>query len=407
MSDTYRFPESFLFGAAVSAHQVEGGNTNSDWWWWEHLQATPCHEPSGDACDFLHRYRDDIAMLASFGLNAFRFSIEWARIEPAEGEFSRVALDHHRRVLEACHEQGVLPIVTFHHFTLPRWLQDAGGFAADRFPALFERYCDHAAGALGDLIGCACTLNEPQGLGSSGYLLGINPPGHEDDREGAQQVIDNLLEAHKMGAAAIRGRYRIPVGVTLAMPDLQYEDGAKPGSSSLEVESRVIDWFLELARKDDFVGVQTYTRFRYGPDGPRSPGHDWSDTTREMVETDVTTQMGYDDYPQALGTAIRRAAKACPGIPILVTENGIATAHDERRIAFIDAALREVSACLAEGIDVRSYLYWSLLDNFEWAFGYAPTFGLVAVDRKTFARHPKPSAAWLGAVAKSRALVRA
>jgi len=407
MTDTFRFPESFLFGAAVSAHQVEGQNTNSDWWWWEHLQSTPCHEPSGDACDFLNRYRDDIAMLASFGLNAFRFSIEWARIEPADGEFSRAALGHYRRVLEACHEHGVMPIVTFHHFTLPRWVQDAGGFASDRFPALFERYCDHAAAALGDLIGCACTINEPQGLGSSGYLLGINPPGHEDDRDGAQRAIDNLLEAHKLGGAAIRSRHSIPVGVTLAMPDLQYEDGAVPGSSSLEVESRVVDWFLELARKDEFIGVQTYTRFRYGPEGPRSPGHDWSDTMRELVETDVTTQMGYEDYPQALGGAIRRAARTCPGIPILVTESGIATGHDERRVRFIEASLREVSACLAEGIDVRSYIYWSLLDNFEWAFGYAPTFGLVAVDRQTMARHPKPSAAWLGAVARSRALVPA
>jgi beta-glucosidase len=405
MSDaTVRFPESFLFGAAVSAHQVEGGNTNSDWWWWEHLQSTPVHEPSGDACDFYHRYRDDIAMLASFGLNAFRFSIEWARIEPAEGEFSRAALDHYRRVLEACHEHRVMPIVTFHHFTVPKWLQDAGGFASDRFPALFERYCDRAAAALGDLIGIACTINEPAGLGSSGYLLGINPPGHEDDRDGAQRAIDNLLEAHKKGGAAIRARYRIPVGVTLAMPDLQYEDGAQPGSSSLEVESRVNDWFLEVARKDEFVGVQTYTRFRYGPDGPRSPGHDWSDTTREMIETDVTTQMGYEDYPQALGGAIRRAARACPGLPILVTESGIATAHDVRRIAFMQAALREVQACLADGIDVRSYVYWSLLDNFEWAFGYAPKFGLVAVDRHTFSRHPKPSASWLGEVARRRSL---
>ncbi len=399
-----RFPDGFLFGAAVSAHQVEGGNVNSDWWWWEHIESTPVHEPSGDACDFYHRYREDVSQLASFGLNAFRFSIEWARIEPAEGEFSRAALDHYRRVLEACRESSVTPIVTFHHFTLPHWLQEAGGLSSERFPALFERYCDRAAAALGDLIGVACTINEPQGLGSSGFLLGINPPGHTDDREGAQKAVDNLLEAHRVGAAAIRSRFAIPVGVTLAMPDIQYEDGAQPGNSSLEVESKVIDWFLELARKDDFVGVQTYTRFRIGPDGPRSPGHDWSDLTREMTETDTTTQMGYEDYPQALGAAIRRAAKSCPSVPVLVTESGIATAHDERRIAYMKAALGEVQACLAEGIDVRSYLYWSWLDNFEWSFGYAPTFGLVAVDRQTFARTPKPSAAWLGQVARNRSV---
>jgi beta-glucosidase len=177
-----------------------------------------------------------------------------------------------------------------------------------------------------------------------------------------------------------------------------------PGSSSIELESRINDWFLELARHDDFIGVQTYTRFRYGPEGARSPGHDWSDTEREVTETDQTTQMGYEFYPQALGGAIRRAHRSCPGVPILVTENGIATSNDEKRVAYIDAAMREVLGCLAEGIEVRSYLYWSLLDNFEWALGYAPTFGLVAVDRQTFARRPKPSASWLGQVARAGTL---
>jgi beta-glucosidase len=402
MHDALTFPPGFLFGAAISAHQAEGGNTNSDWWWWEHAETTPCREPSGDACDFYHRYREDVAMLAGFGLNSFRFGIEWARIEPAEGEFSAAALDHYRRVLDACSDQGVAPIVTFHHFTVPRWLLDKGSFAAPEFPALFERYCDRAAAALGDRIAYACTLNEPQGLGSSGWLLGINPPGHTDDRDGAQHAVDNLLEAHRRGAAAIRARAGVPTGVTLAVPDLQYEDGAAPGTSSLELESRVNDWFFELARKDDFVGVQTYTRFRFGPEGSRSPGADWSDMTRELVETDGTTLMGYELYPRAVGGAIRRAHRACPGVPILVTENGIATGDDRKRVAYIDVALHEVLACLGEGIDVRAYLYWSLLDNFEWALGYAPTFGLVAVDRQTFARHPRPSAMYLGAVALAR-----
>jgi beta-glucosidase len=404
MSTPERFPDGFLFGASVSAHQTEGGNTNSDWWWWEHLDSTPCREPSGDACDLYHRYREDVATLAGCGLRAFRFGIEWSRIEPAEGEFSQAELDHYRRMLEACRERGVTPVVTFHHFTVPRWLPDQGGLAAPAFPSLFERYCDRAAGALGDLIGYACTINEPQGLGSSGWLLGANPPGHTDDRDGAQRAVDHLLDAHRMGAAAIRSRAGIPAGLTLALPDLQYEDGAHPGSTSLELESKVADWFLELARDDDFIGVQSYTRFRFGPEGSRSPGFDWSDTLRELEETDQTTQMGYEIYPPAIGSAIRRAAAGCPGVPIMVTENGIATAHDERRIAFMEAAIREVHACLAEGIDVRSYLYWSWLDNFEWGLGYGPTFGLVAVDRRTFARHPKTSAEWLGAVSRRNGL---
>jgi beta-glucosidase len=280
------------------------------------------------------------------------------------------------------------------------WVHEAGGFAADEFPRWFERYCARAADALGDRMAYACTLNEPQGLGSSGWLLGINPPGHTDDRDGAQRAVDNLLEAHRLGAAAIRSHAGVPAGVTLAVPDIQYEDGAEPGTSSLELESQVNDWFFQLARQDDFVGVQTYTRFRFGPEGSRSPGSDWSDTTRELEETDSTTQMGYEYYPQALGGAIRRAHRSCPGVPILVTESGIATSNDEKRIHYIDTAIREVLACLGEGIDVRSYLYWSLLDNFEWMFGYRPKFGLVSVNRETFERTVKPSARLLGDIAK-------
>jgi beta-glucosidase len=398
------FPAGFLFGASVGAHQVEGGNTNTDWWWWEHKEGTPCVEPSGDACDFYHRYAEDIAMLAGFGLDAFRFGIEWSRIEPAEGEFSRAALDHYRRMLAACHEHGVTPILTFHHFTLPRWQHDLGGLAEPRFPERFARYCERAAAALGDLIGYACTINEPQGLGLSGFVLGINPPGIKGDHDAARRAADNLLEAHRLSAPAIRAHTTAPVGVCLAIPDIQYEDGARPGDSGFEIESQINDEFFALARGDDYIGVQTYTRIRIGPEGPRSPGSDWSGVSRELVETEDTTQMGYEFYPRALGGAIRRAWAATGGIPILVTENGVATVRDERRIDYMRVALGEVQACLEEGMDVRGYVHWSLLDNFEWAFGYRPRFGLVEVDRATFARTPKPSAHWLGGVARSRSL---
>ncbi len=399
-----RFPDGFLFGASVGAYQVEGGNTNSDWWWWEHQERTPCIEPSGDACDFYHRYAEDIAMLAGFGLDTFRFGIEWARVEPAEGEFSAAELDHYRRMLAACHEHGVTPVLTFHHFTLPIWLHHQGGFTSPKFPDLFARYCDRAASRLGDLIGWACTINEPQGLGLSGYVLGINPPGHRGDLDGARRAAEHLLEAHRLAAPAIRAHTSAQVGVTLALPDLQYEDGATPGDSIFEVESRINDQFLDVARDDDFIGVQTYTRIRIGPEGPRSPGADWTAVSRELKETEQTTQMGYEFYPQALGGAIRRAWHGTGGIPLLVTENGVATVRDERRIAYMEVALREVLACLDEGIDVRGYIHWSLLDNFEWAFGYGPRFGLVSFDRQTFERHPKPSARWLGSVARTREL---
>src|SRR5438876_1343929 len=396
------FPEGFLFGTAQSAHQVEGGNINSDWWAWEHAAGTPCVEPSGDACDFYHRYGEDIVLMAGLGLNALRLGIEWARIEPEEGEFSRAALDHYRRILLSCREHGLAAIVTFHHFTLPRWLQANGGFLLDGFPALFERYCRRSAAALGDLIAYACTINEPEGLGEGGFVLGVNPPGRKGDIDAMWRVAANMLEAHRRGAAAIRAEAHVPTGVTLALPDLQYEDGATIGDHPVELNARVSDRFFQLARDDDFIGVQTYTRNRFGPEGPRGPHVEWGHGLPR--ERDDITQLGQENYPAALGKTIRRAWQSTGGTPILVTENGIATDHDPKRVRNIDAALREVVACLDDGIDVRGYLYWTLLDNFEWSLGYRPKFGLVSVDRRAFARMPKPSAYWLGAIAQARSL---
>src|SRR2546421_4089547 len=396
------FPDGFLFGTAQSAHQVEGGNVNSDWWAWEHAPGTPCVEASGDACDVYHRYGDDIVLMAGIGLNALRFGIEWARIEPEEGEFSRAALDHYRRVLLSCREHGLAAIVTFHHFTLPRWLQAKGGFLFDGFPALFERYCRRSAAALGDLIAYACTINEPEGLGEGSFVLGVNPPGRKGDIIGMWRVAGNVLEAHRRGAAALRAEAHVPTGITLALPDLQYEDGAIPGEHPVELNARVSDRFFELARDDDFIGVQTYTRNRFGPEGPRGPRVEWGKGL--PAETMETTQLGQEVYPQALGNTIRRAWQRTGGAAKLLAGGGGAAAVDERRDDIVDAAMRAVLACLAAGIEVRSYLYWSLLDNFEWSLGYGPTFGMVAVDRQTFARHPKPSAHWFGEVARARAL---
>src|SRR5256885_3093941 len=341
------FPDGFLFGTAQSAHQVEGGNVNSDWWAWEHAPGTPCVESSGDACDVYHRYRDDIVLMAGIGLNALRFGIEWARIEPEEGEFSRAALDHYRRVLLSCREHGLAAIVTFHHFTLPRWLQAKGGFLFDGFPALFGRYCRRSAAALGDLIAYACTINEPEGLGEGGFVLGVNPPGRKGDIDGMWRVAANVLEAHRRGSAAIRAEARVPTGVTLALPDLQYEDGATPGERPVELNARVSDQFFELARDDDFVGVQTYTRNRFGPEGPRGPQVDWGKGLPQ--ETAETTQLGQEVYPQALGNTIRRAWQRTGGAPPPVTGGGRTTAVATKTIHDTHAPPRQGLRRLAGG----------------------------------------------------------
>jgi beta-glucosidase len=385
-----RFPEGFLWGTATAAHQVEGGNWNNDWWAWEHTPGSPCVEPSGDACDHWHRWPEDVRLLAGLGFGGYRFSLEWSRIEPEEGEWSRVALDHYRRMCAGCLEAGIEPVVTFHHFTTPRWVAARGGWADAATADRFARFCERAARHLGDLVARACTINEPNVVAANGYLTRRFPPGeHDPDRR--RRVNEVFADAHAKAVAAIKaGPGRAPVGITLAMSDWQAVNG---GEAQLE-EFRAADedLFLEAARGDDFIGVQTYTRRRVGPDGVLDP------------EPGVPlTTMGYERWPQALGATIRRAAEVA-AVPVLVTENGIAADDDAERIGFVHEALESVLDCLADGLDVRGYFHWSALDNFEWAYGYAPRFGLVAVDRETQVRTPKPSAAWLGGVARANAL---
>jgi beta-glucosidase len=385
-----RFPDGFLWGTATAAHQVEGGNWNNDWWAWEHDPEAPCQEPSGDACDHWHRWPDDVRLCAELGFRAYRFSLEWSRIEPEEGEYSRVALDHYRRMCAGCREHGLAPIVTFHHFTTPRWVVARGGWAAPETADRFARFAGRAAAHLGDAIAQACTLNEPNIVATMGWLYGLFPPGQRDAAL-RRRVNDVFIDAHRKGAAAIRAAAGVPVGLTLAMSDYQAVAGGEAARDRYRHDME--DVFLEAARGDDFLGVQCYSRTRFGPDGMLGP----EDGVR-------TTQMGYEFWPEALEATIRRAVAVARGIPILVTENGISTEEDGERVEYVERALRGVLTCLADRLDVRGYVYWSLLDNFEWIFGYRPTFGLVAVDRATQARTIKPSARWLGTVARANAL---
>src|SRR5680860_1398560 len=180
MSETITFPDGFLWGTATAAHQVEGGNWNNDWWEWEHDPGSPTVDVSGDACDHLWRYPADIAVLADLGFGAYRFSLEWSRIEPEEGEFSTAALDHYRRMIAATLDHDLVPVVTFHHFTTPRWATADGGWESPATPERCARFCERATAHLGDVIGMACTINEPNVVAVMGYLLAHFPPGVSD-----------------------------------------------------------------------------------------------------------------------------------------------------------------------------------------------------------------------------------
>ncbi|MHB8439261.1 MAG: glycoside hydrolase family 1 protein [Acidimicrobiales bacterium] len=387
-----RFPDGFVWGTATAAHQIEGGNVNNDWWAFERAPGTPCAESSGDACDSFHRWPDDLDLVRDLGFGAYRFSLEWSRIEPEDGEWSTAALDHYRAVCEGCLARGLVPVVTFHHFTSPRWLARAGGWEAPDTPERFADFCHRSVEVLGDVIGWACTINEPNIVAQMGFEWGVFPPGVTDpDRRVA--VNEAMCRAHRLAVAALRsGPGAFPVGLTLSMTDYQPEPGGEEMAAELRRLSE--DVYLDSTTGDDFVGVQTYSRVRVGPKGmlPSPPGA-------------FVTQMGYEYWPDSLEATIRRASEKTGGaVPILVTENGIGIDDDTRRVSYVTEALQGVRRCLDDGIDVRGYFYWSLLDNFEWVLGYRPTFGLVAVDRATFARTPKPSASWLGRVARANAL---
>ena len=389
---TVSFPDGFLWGTATSAHQIEGGNVNNDWWRWEHTDGSGCAEVSGDACDSWHRWSDDVDLVAAMGLGAYRFSLEWSRIEPAEGEFSVAALDHYRRICGRCLERGIAPVVTFHHFAIPLWLSARGGWEAADAPDAFGRYVARATAHLGDLIGWACTLNEPNVIGVMGYTVGQFPPGVKDDFARHLAVNDAMVSSHRRAVESLRsGPGTFPVGLTLSMAELKAEEG---GEVIRDVAEDVLEnTFLRGTQGDDFVGVQCYTRMHFDSQGqaPDDP----------VV---AQTQMGYEFWPQVVEYTVRRTT-AFTGLPVVVTENGIGTEDDSERITYIAEALRGVRRCLDDGVDVRGYFVWTLMDNFEWAHGYGPKFGLHSVDRTTFERRPKPSAIWFGNVARTNSLV--
>jgi beta-glucosidase len=247
MSD---FPGGFLWGSATAAHQVEGGNTNSDWWQWEHNPGGTTVESSADGIDHWHRYDEDFALLAALGQNAHRFSLEWSRIEPAEGEFSRAALDHYARVLESLARHGLSAFATLYHFTLPQWFAARGGWLADGALDLFGRYVNKVALTLGDLIPYACTINEPQIVALQGYWRGAFPPGRRS-REEALRVNSVLAAAHRTATAALRSAHGRPkVGTCLQLPCIEplRRDSADDIAAAEMVRAAMVDFHIDDLR---------------------------------------------------------------------------------------------------------------------------------------------------------------
>jgi len=405
------FPKGFLWGASTAPHQVEGNNVASDLWFLENQQPTVFATPSGDACNSFELWETDLDLARDMGLNAYRFGIEWARIEPEKGLFSQAMLDHYKHIIAGCHARNLQPIVTFSHFTAPRWFSAQGGWTSAEAPDLFARYCDKATRALGDGIASAITLNEPNlllmlksmlppkvwdiqrlTLDTAAKRLGV-PRFVAANIAGLDDLADlqkGLLAGHKSGKAAIKAvRASLPVGVSLAMMDDQ-----AVGKASLRDRMRqeMYGAWLDLARADDFLGVQNYERAL------------WTDKARLPAPKGSTVNWsGTEVWAGSLAGAVRYAHEVA-GVPILVSEHGVGTDDDAIRAALIPAALADLKQVMDGGVPVLGYCHWSLLDNYEWIFGYKPRFGLHDVDPATFRRTPKPSAGVLGAIARRNAL---
>ncbi|WP_205691941.1 glycoside hydrolase family 1 protein [Caulobacter soli] len=402
------FPAGFRWGAATAGHQVEGGNVGSDIWLLEHIQPTLFQQSSGDACNSFELWATDLDLVKALNLDTYRFSLEWARIEPAQGEFSQAALDHYARIIDGCHARGITPMVTFSHFSLPRWFAALGGWTSPEAADLFARYCDKAARRLAAGMGYAVTLNEPNMIAVIAAAL---PPqaialveqmnaaagracGSTNFRNGMiPQLNDisltqtNLLAAHKAGRAAIKAvRGDLPVGVSLTVSDDQ-----AVGENSLRDQKRALYYgaWLDAIKGDDFVGAQNYARAEYTATGVLPP-----------PKGVPISEMGVEVYAPSLAGSVRYVHEAT-GLPVMITEHGVGTPDDAIRAKFIPESLAELQKVVAAGVPVLGYVHWSLLDNFEWIFGYSKHFGLCEVDRATFKRTPKPSAAVLAGIAKA------
>jgi beta-glucosidase len=417
------FPPGFLWGAATAGHQVEGDNRDSDWWAWEQRQGTPVAEPSGRACEHYSRYADDIKLLADAGLTSYRYSVEWSRIEPAEGTFDDDALEHYRAMTQAVVDAGLVPMVTLNHFTVPQWFAARGGWMARDAADAFGRFCERVVRALGELVPWWCTINEPGNVAVGGYLGALGwPPGTRDYADW-KRAARGLTDGHRRSLAVVKSLHpTAKVGATHGMIEWLPSPAARPAVE--QVRRLFEDTFLEASADDDYFGVQTYTRIpvplpaaigpvvraamalapvrdRLLPPLIRRATAGFGDATHPPEDGVRRTQMGYEFWPEAIAATLRRAAGLLPGKELVVTEHGIATADDNERIEFVTRGLAAVHAVMDEGLPVTGYVYWSLLDNFEWTLGFRPTFGLIGVDRRTQERTVHPSARFLGDVART------
>jgi beta-glucosidase len=398
---TLEFPHDFLWGAATSAHQVEGQNVFSDWWKWEQEHQPP-EKRSEMADDSYNRYEHDINLAKELQHNAHRLSIEWARIEPKEGEFDHHEIEHYKNELKYLKDNGFKVMLTLWHFTLPEWVSEKGGWENGKTVDYFIRFVNRIVPELKDYVDLWVTLNEPQVYILLGYILGTWPP-QKKSNWATVTASWHLAQAHKKAYKAIHK----------LIPDAQV--GAACNIASFDIFHRhslrelIASWFLDVfsnhlfyiftgIKTHDFLGLNYYFNNYISFNGEsRIP---------KIVNVAVTkkdvSDMGWEIFPEGIFDVLMDFSDYHK--PIYITENGLASTNDDRRCRFLIYYLKEVYHAIQTGADVRGYFHWSLLDNFEWADGFKPRFGLIEVDYATFNRIPRPSSRVYAEIIKSNGI---
>lgn len=417
------FPFPFLWGTATSSHQVEGQNTANDWWTWE--QAGLLKEPSALACDHYHRYAADFDILQKLGHNSHRFSLEWSRFEPEEGQWNEEAFQHYEKVFEELARRNIEPIVTLHHFTNPEWFAKKGGWANPDTVRYFNRYVDRVVRRYSHYVRLWMTINEPLVYLYHSFFGGLWPPGVKSFKT-SMQVFRNQVTAHAEAYRIIHHHYekdlQRPVWVSFAM-HISHFTPCRPDSLADKWAVFIRNWFANEAFLNattsgflffpgifceflpakqclDFIGLNYYTRdfIRFGALGGADFIGKVCTDEHHRPQIRERNMMGWEIFPEGLYHILMKLRKY--KLPILITENGIATEDDRQRVRFIQDHLQSVKRAKSEGSPAAGYLYWSLMDNFEWAHGFGPRFGIVDVNYATQERKVRESAQVLSQICR-------
>lgn len=383
MKQKIKFPEGFLWGAASSAYQTEGGNTNSDWCSWEHsvrridelkkLNKNPKDFFSGIACDFYNRYDEDFALAQHLNHNSTRFGLEWSRIEPREGYIDEAALDHYEKMLQSAKFHGLKVFLTLHHFTVPFWFLKNGGFTKKQNIQAFLKYVKIVSDRLNQYVDFWITINEPEVYATHAYYFGKFPP-EVKSLITCVRVVNNLISAHNQASSYLRLHTKKPVSIAYHLNDFQ-PIGWISELTNIIAHYLSNEYILNrTVNSCDFIGVNYYNHHHVGLFGFRKHSHSHHETT----------DLGWSIHPEGLERILLKLRKYKK--PIYITENGLADAKDAKREKYIKDHLYYTHKAIEKGSDVRGYLHWSLTDNFEWHEGFAPKFGLIEIDRESLLR---------------------